>query len=255
MSTSPDDHLDAEEGQQPGSDDDERRHARESQQVAQHLERRQRRDSQLDPDRHRQERLDADQDDPDPAQRRAGDNDPLVPRQGGEADRAENADSGGREPEHEQAVHHLPPLGGAARERHFAAADGREARVGDARDDPEHGSHRRVATEVVHPEVAEEQDGRGEPKRRADREANPAEEAAANDPTAGLGGAEEVERQIVCVAGRFGRGWACYPSTSGTWARRSIWRCQRWRALPSSRRSTTALPGPSPPSGRTASTA
>ena len=51
---------------------------------------------------------------------------------------------------------------------------------------------------------------------RDDREANPAEEAAANDPTAGLWGAEEVERQIVCVAGRIGRGWACYPSTSGT---------------------------------------
>ena len=139
--------------------------------------------------------------------------------------------------------------------RHFAAANCREARVGDACDDPEHGGHRRVATEVVDAEVAEEQDGRGEPKRRADREADSAEEAAANDPTAGLGGAEEVERQIVCVAGRFGRGWACYPSTSGTWARRSICRCQRWRARPSSRRSTTALPGPSPPSGRTASTA
>ena len=56
-------------------------------------------------------------------------------------------------------------------------------------------------------------------------------EAAANDPTAGLGRAQEVERQIVVASPvGYGRGWACYPSTSGTWARRSIWRCQRWRS-------------------------
>ena len=135
----------------------------------------------------------------------------------------------------------------------LAAADRRQARVGDARDDAEHGAHGRVPPEVVDAEVAQEQHRGGEAEGRADPEADAADETAAHDAATRLGCAEKIERRLVRAGDglRYPRTVVPQPRDVGPQIDLPVPEVpQRPRRM----RSTIALPRPSAPSGPTEST-
>ena len=169
---------------------------------------------------------------------------PVVAGDHGEGHGAENAEQGADDPEEEQIAEQMRALVRGPGDREFAAADGSQAGIGDPGDDAEHGRDGGEPAEVGDPEVPQEERRGGEAERGADRVADPADKPAAHDAAARLGRAQEVESRLVGVGDH----------TGGTWARRSICRCQRWRIRPRRSLSTIALPRPSGPSEPTEST-
>ncbi len=101
------------------------------------------------------------------------------------------------DPQHEQVAEEARALPRRAGDGDLAAGDRCQARIGDACDDAEHRAHRRILSELVDAEIAEEQHRRGETEGRADPEPDAADETTAHDAPTRLGGAEEIERRLV----------------------------------------------------------